>query len=63
MNIGVTVMRDEDDGNRAVQVSTRLDRDLVRTVEARARAERRSVSNYLATVIAAAVGQDRGAAA
>jgi hypothetical protein len=60
---GVTAMRDEDDGNRAVQVSTRLDRDLVRTVEARARAERRSVSNYLATVIAAAVGEDRGAAA
>jgi hypothetical protein len=60
---GVTAMRDEDDGNRAVQVSTRLDRDLVRNVEARARAERRSVSNYLATVIAAAVGEDRGAAA
>jgi hypothetical protein len=56
-------MRDEDDSNRAVQVSTRLDRDLVRTVEARARAERRSVSNYLATVIAAAVGHDRGIAA
>jgi hypothetical protein len=63
MTIGVTVMRDEDDGNRAVQVSTRLDRALVRTVEARARAERRSVSNYLATVIAAAVSEDRGAAA
>jgi hypothetical protein len=56
-------MRDEDDGNRAVQVSTRLNRDLVRTVEARARAERRSVSNFLATVIAAAVSEDRGAAA
>jgi hypothetical protein len=56
-------MSDEDDQRRAVQVSTRLDRDLVRTVEARARAERRSVSNYLANVIAAAVGHDRGAAA
>jgi hypothetical protein len=63
MITGVTAMRDEDDSNRAVQVSTRLDRDLVRTVEARARAERRSISNYLATVIAAAVSQDRGAAA
>jgi hypothetical protein len=63
MITGVTAMRDDDDGNRAVQVSTRLERDLVRTVEARARAERRSVSNSLATVIAAAVGEDRGAAA
>jgi hypothetical protein len=56
-------MRDEDDRNRAVQVSTRLDRDLVRTVEARARAERRSVSNLLAVIIADAVGHDRGVAA
>jgi hypothetical protein len=63
VTIGVIEMRDEEDGNRAVQVSTRLDRELVRTVEARARAERRSVSNYLAHLIAAAVEHDHGAAA
>jgi hypothetical protein len=56
-------MREDEDGNRAVQVSTRLEPELVRAIERRARAERRSVSNYLANVIAAAVDQDRGAAA
>jgi hypothetical protein len=63
MKTGVTAMGDEDDSNRAVQVSTRLDRDLARAIEERARAERRSISNYIATVIAAAVGQDGSAAA
>jgi hypothetical protein len=63
MVTGVNTMRDDESGNRTVQISTRLDRDLVRTVEARARAERRSVSNFLATVIASAVGENRGAAA
>jgi predicted transcriptional regulator len=48
---------------RPAQLSVRLEDDLRRVVEQRARAERRSVSNYLATVIAAAVGHDRGAAA
>jgi hypothetical protein len=62
MITGVTAMS-EDDSNRAVQISTRLEPELVRAVERRARAERRTVSNFLATVIAAAVGQDRGAAA
>jgi hypothetical protein len=56
-------MSDDDDSNRAVQVSTRLDRNLIRTVEARAKAEHRSVSNYIAFIVAAAVGEDRGAAA
>jgi hypothetical protein len=64
MTTGVTAMRDEDGGSsRTLQISTRLEPELVRAIERRARAERRSVSNYLATVIAAAVGQDRGAAA
>jgi hypothetical protein len=55
-------MRDDEEEKR-VQVSTRLERDLVRAVEQRARAERRSVSNYIASLIAHAVGHDRGAAA
>jgi hypothetical protein len=56
-------MSDEEDQRRAVQVSTRLEPELVRAVEQRARAERRSVSNCIAAIIASAVGQDRGVAA
>jgi hypothetical protein len=63
MTLECFAMRDEDDQGRAVQISTRLPRQLAAAVEQRARSERRSVSNYLATVIAAAVDQDRGAAA
>jgi predicted transcriptional regulator len=48
---------------RPAQLSVRLEDELRRAVEQRARAERRSVSNYIATVVAAAVGEDRGAAA
>jgi predicted HicB family RNase H-like nuclease len=55
-------MRD-DDHRPAVQISTRLPPELVRAVEERARAERRSLSNYVANIIAVAVSQDQGAAA
>jgi hypothetical protein len=63
MITGVVGMREDEDGNRTVQVSTRLEPELVRAVEQRARAERRSVSNFLATLVAAAIGQDGSAAA
>jgi hypothetical protein len=56
-------MSDEEDQRRAVQVSTRLEPELVRALEQRARTERRSVSNCIAAIVAAAVGQDRGVAA
>jgi hypothetical protein len=56
-------MREDEGGNRTtVQVSTRLEPELVRAVEQRARAERRTVSNYIASVVAAAVGEDRAVA-
>jgi hypothetical protein len=55
-------MREDEGGNRtAVQVSTRLEPE--RAVEQRARAQRRTVSNFIAATLAAAVGEDRGAAA
>lgn len=56
-------MREDEGSNRTLQVSTRLEPELVRAVEQRARAERRTVSNFIATVIAAAVEPERGAAA
>jgi hypothetical protein len=56
-------MRDESDQGRAVQVSTRLPLQLVKAVEQRARVERRSVSNCIAAIVAAAVEPERGAAA
>jgi hypothetical protein len=56
-------MRDEDDSTRAVQISTRLEPELVRAIEQRARLERRSISNCIASLIAAAVSGDQGAAA
>jgi hypothetical protein len=40
-----------------------LEPELVRAIERRARAERRSISNCIAAIIASAVGQDRGVAA
>jgi hypothetical protein len=55
-------MSDEEDQRRAVQVSTRLEPELVRAVEQRARAERRSVSNCIAAIVAAAVDRDQAAA-
>jgi hypothetical protein len=61
MITGVTVMREDEDGNRTVQISTKP--ELVRAIERRARAERRSISNCIAAIIASAVGQDRGVAA
>jgi hypothetical protein len=54
-------MREDEDGNRTVQISTKP--ELVRAIERRARAERRSISNCVAAIIASAVGQDRGVAA
>jgi hypothetical protein len=64
MITGVDAMREDEGGNRTtVQVSTRLEPELVRAVEQRARAERRSVSNCIAAIIASAVNQDRGVAA
>jgi hypothetical protein len=56
-------MSDDEEGKRAVQVSTRLERELVRALERRARAERRSVSNCIAAIVAAAVEPERGRAA
>jgi hypothetical protein len=53
-------MRD-DDHRPAVQISTRLEPELAKAVEQRARQERRSVSNCVAAIVAAVVG--RGAAA
>jgi hypothetical protein len=62
MITGVDAMREDEGGNRtAVQVSTRLEPE--RAVEQRARAQRRTVSNFIAATLAAAVGEDRGAAA
>jgi hypothetical protein len=55
-------MRD-DDQRPTIQVSTRLEPELVRAVEQRARAERRSLSNCIAAIIASAVGEDQGVAA
>jgi CopG-like RHH_1 or ribbon-helix-helix domain, RHH_5 len=52
-----------DQTQRRPQVSVRLGDELREVVEQRARAERRSVSNYIAVLVAAAVGEDRGAAA
>jgi hypothetical protein len=64
MITGVDAMREDEGGNRtAVQVSTRLEPELLRAVEQRARAQRRTVSNFIAATLAAAVGEDRGAAA
>jgi hypothetical protein len=48
---------------RRPQVSVRLGDALREVVERRARAERRSVSNLIAVIVADAVGEDRGAAA
>ena len=48
---------------RRPQVSVRLGDELREAVERRARTERRSVSNCIAAIVAAAVDQDRGAAA
>jgi hypothetical protein len=60
MITGVDAMRDEDGGsNRTLQISTRLEPELVRAIEQRARQERRSVSNCIAAIVAAAVGADR----
>jgi hypothetical protein len=56
-------MRDEDDCRRSVPVSTRLPPQLAAAVERRAREERRSVSNCIAAIVAAAVGEDRKGAA
>jgi hypothetical protein len=56
-------MRDEDDHRRAVQVSTRLEPELAKAVEQRAKDERRSVSNCIAAIVAAAVEPERGATA
>jgi hypothetical protein len=48
-----------DDQPRAVQISTRLPPQIVRVVEQRARQQHRSVSNYIAALLADHVGQDR----
>jgi hypothetical protein len=55
-------MRAEDDERRAVQVSTRLEPELVRAIERRAREQHRSLSNYIAALLADHVDHDRGAA-
>jgi hypothetical protein len=55
-------MRD-DDQRRAVQVSARLKPELVEAIEQRAREQHRSVSNYIAALLADHVAEDRGAAA
>jgi uncharacterized protein YgbK (DUF1537 family) len=52
-----------DEQHRAVQLSTRLQPDLARAIEQRARAERRTVSNLLAKLVADAIDRDHGAAA
>jgi hypothetical protein len=46
-----------EDQRRRTQLSVRLESGLRDTVERQARSERRSVSNYLETVIAAAVSE------
>ena len=57
-------MRDDDGGsNRTLQISTRLEPELVRAIEQRARQERRSTSNYIAAVLAEHVGNVHGAEA
>ena len=48
---------------RRPQVSVRLGGELREAVERRARQERRSVSNCIAAIVAAAVDKDQGAAA
>jgi hypothetical protein len=56
-------MRDEDGGgNRTLQISTRLEPELVRAIEQRARQERPSTSNYIAAVLAEHVGHRSAAA-
>jgi hypothetical protein len=53
-----------EDQRRPAQLSVRLEADLRDVVEQRARRERRSVSNYLASLIADAVtGSDSRSAA
>jgi hypothetical protein len=52
-----------DEQHRAVQLSTRLPPALARAIEQRARAERRTVSNLLAKLVADAIDRDHEAAA
>jgi hypothetical protein len=56
-------MREDEGSNRTLQISTRLEPELARAVEQRASAQRRTVSNFIAATLAAALGEDRGAAA
>jgi hypothetical protein len=51
-----------DQTQRRPQVSVRLGDELREAVERRARAERRSVSNCIAAIVAAAVHSDQAAA-
>jgi hypothetical protein len=51
-----------DEQHRAIQLSTRLPPDLARAIEQRARAERRTVSNLLAKLVADAIGAPEQAA-
>jgi predicted DNA-binding ribbon-helix-helix protein len=62
MNIGVLRMSDEDNQRRGIQVSTRLEPELVRAVEERARAERRTTSNLIAKLVADGIGAPEQAA-
>jgi predicted transcriptional regulator len=59
MYTGATPMNEQ---RRPTQLSVRLEDELRRTVEQRARAERRSVSGYLRNIIADAVARDSAAA-
>jgi hypothetical protein len=51
-----------DQSQRRPQVSVRLGDELREAVEKRARAERRSVSNYIAALVASAIDRDQAAA-
>jgi predicted transcriptional regulator len=51
-----------DQTQRRPQVSVRLGDELREVVEQRARAERRSVSNYIAALVASAIDRDQAAA-
>jgi hypothetical protein len=51
-----------DQTQRRPQVSVRLGDELREAVEKRARAERRSVSNYIAALVASAIDRDQAAA-
>jgi hypothetical protein len=51
----------DDNKTRAVQVSARLKPELVDAIERRARQQHRSVSNYIAALLADHVGRDAAA--